>query len=79
MAIPPHGWVEPIFGELWDFQLPEDYIITYRDTFVFGKVSGVVVRQAGHAFVENKSGFRRINLEIHITSVHDVILVDRIE
>lgn len=79
MAIPVQGWTLPVFGTLRNYPLPENYTIRYSDGFRFGKVSNVLLHRRGHPFVTDRSGYRLIDIQIDITSVHDVALVDRIE
>lgn len=79
MALPPNGWVQPEYAELELYPLPEVLTINYQDTFIFGKVSALRVNRAGHPVVADRSGFRHIDIDIQITSVYDVVLLDRIE
>jgi hypothetical protein len=77
--LPPSGFVKAQFSELRKYPLPVPLTITYYDTFRFGQVSAVIVRKTGHAEIVNRSHYRVIDLDILITSVHDVVLLDRIE
>jgi hypothetical protein len=77
--IPSDGFVKANFAELRKYPLPVPAPITYYDTFRFGQVSAIIVRKTGHAEVIDRSHYRVIDLDVLITSVHDVILLDRIE
>lgn len=79
MSLPPNGWVLPTYSELELYPLPEVLNINYQDAFIFGKVSALRVHRSGHPVVFDNSGFRLIDIDIQITSVYDVVLLDRIE
>lgn len=79
MSIPAQGWTKALFSEPRRYILPEAYTFRYSDTFRFGAVSNVLTRARGYPEITNRSGFRLIDIQVDITSVHDVVLIDRIE
>lgn len=83
MALPGSGataWAtQPSLAPISPFPLPEPIVLTYKDTFRFGRASTVVARTAGNPEIINRSGFRVIDFEVHLRNVHDIVIVDRIE
>lgn len=77
MAIP--GWAPALFTEPASYLLPEPEIVGYSDTYRFGQVSDFFVKVVGDPLIDNRSGYRVIDIEIQIRHVFDTALLDRIE
>jgi hypothetical protein len=74
----PSSWVTAARAPVVNYPLPEPWVVRYSDVFRFGEVSIVRSLTVGAPYIINRSGFRLIDLEMHILHVHDVALIDRI-